>query len=287
MAAETGSVVERAPAKVNLYLHLCGQRADGYHLLDSLVVFPEVGDVVTASRTDVLDLSISGPFSGTLSTCADNLVLRAARGIAGAQSSGQGASLHLEKHLPVASGIGGGSSDAAAALRALCRLWECDLPDDLALSLGADVPVCLQAPTPVRMRGIGERLFPAPAFPAMAIVLVNPQVEVATGAVFAGVEDRDPPPGPQAPVDGFQEFDGFIAWLALQRNDLQASAEAICPEIGNTLSALSTAPLARMSGSGATCFGLFPDFRVAERAADDIRRARPDWWVAAAQVPTT
>lgn len=285
MVAEPGTVRESAPAKVNLYLHLCGQRADGYHLLESLAVFPDVGDVLHAAPADTLSLTICGPCAEGLSTGEDNLVLQAARGLARSRGKDAGAALHLEKHLPVASGIGGGSSDAAAALRALCRLWDCTGPKDLAVSLGADVPVCLEASRPTLMRGIGDRLSSVPALPAMAIVLVNPREEVPTGAVFAGVEDRSPPPGPRIPASGFATFGGFADWLRQQRNDLQPSAERICPAISRVLSGLSEAPVARMSGSGATCFGLFPDLDEAERAARTIQRAYPNWWVVAADVP--
>ena len=277
MAADPGVLSERAPAKVNLYLHLCGQRADGYHLLDSLAVFPNVGDVLHAEVADALSLQVTGPNAAGLSGETDNLVLRAATGL-----SDCGAALTLEKHLPVASGVGGGSSDAAAALRLLSRLWDCAIPDDLPLALGADVPVCMAAPTPMRMQGIGEVLTPAPHVPTCGIVLVNPGVEVPTGAVFKGVANRNPPAGPPWP-DRFSNFDDFIGWLAMQRNDLQAPAQAICPAITGVLDVLSDAPLARMSGSGATCFALYPTEAAAEAAASELTQSHPDWWVAAAK----
>lgn len=278
MTADASALTEQARAKVNLYLHLCGQRDDGYHLLDSLAVFPSVGDVLGARLADGLTLELTGPQSGGLISEPDNLVLRAARGL---EARDLGAVLHLEKHLPVASGIGGGSSDAAAALRLLSRLWECEVPDALPLALGADVPVCMTAPTPMRMQGIGEVLTPVPALPECAIVLVNPGVEVPTGAVFKGVADRNPPPGPPWP-ERFNGFADFIDWLRLQRNDLQPSAQAACPAIRQVCEALSEAPLARMSGSGATCFALHASKAKANVQADRLRRKQPDWWVQAA-----
>lgn len=271
-----------APAKVNLYLHLCGRRGDGYHLLDSLAVFPGLGDLLAAEPAGGFSLSVSGPFAEALSAGADNLVLRAAVALARHHGIASGAALRLTKNLPLASGIGGGSSDAAATLRLLSRMWEVEVPDGLALSLGADVPVCCAAPRATRMQGIGERLSPAPRLPAFWLVLVNPMLAVPTGAVFAGVGDSNPPPGASAPAAGFDRFDAFVKWLARQRNDLQAPATALCPAIGEVLEALSVAPIARMSGSGATCFALVEGEAQAIALADRLRRSR--WWVAAAPV---
>lgn len=271
-----------APAKVNLTLHLEGRRADGYHLLRSLVVFAGVGDTVSVSAGEGLSLEIAGPFASGL-TPADNLVLRAAAALAARHDITANAALRLEKALPVASGIGGGSSDAAAALRVLSGHWDVKVPAGLALDLGADVPVCLAAPAPRMMSGIGEVLGPAPALPECWLVLVNPGVEVPTGAVFAGVADRHPPPGPPLPAGGIARFDALRDWLAVQRNDLQAPALAVCPAIGTVLAALLDAPLARMSGSGATCFALLPDRASAQALGESVRR-QSDWWVAAAPV---
>lgn len=281
MAAESGALTQFAPAKVNLYLHLCGQRDDGYHLLESLAVFPCVGDVLTAKVADDLSLSLSGPQASALDGEGDNLVLRAARLLAQSNGRPKGAKLHLEKNLPVASGIGGGSSDAAATLRLLSKLWSCRIPTDLVLRLGADIPVCLAAPEPTRMQGIGEVLTPVPSLPACAMVLVNPGIEVPTGAVFTGVSDKNPGAGPAMP-ERFSDFSDLIAWLKLQRNDLEAPACAICPEISEVLSGLSAAPLARMSGSGATCFALLPTLEAAHALKDQIKRNKSDWWVEAA-----
>ncbi len=284
MTAAEPALTEAAPAKVNLYLHLRGRRADGYHLLDSLAVFPAIGDRLTASAGQGLSLHIDGPFGDGLSVEPDNLVLRAARSLARAHGLVPDAALRLDKHLPVASGVGGGSSDAAAALRLLSRLWGVAIPGGLAASLGADVPVCLGAPEPRCMAGIGEQLSPAPPMPEFWIVLVNPGAAVATGAVFAAVERRDNPPGPPPPP--LTDFAALTGWLARQRNDLQPAAVSICPAIAEVLAALGDAPLARMSGSGATCFALHGREADAEAQAERLRRSRPDWWVEAAPVTT-
>ena len=287
MTAADPALTGHAPAKVNLYLHLRGRRADGYHRLDSLAVFPAIGDRLTASVGQGLSLRIDGPFGDGLSAEPDNLVLRAARALAKAHGLEPDAALRLEKHLPLASGIGGGSSDAAAALRLLSRLWGVAIPDGLALSLGADVPVCLTAPEPRLMAGIGEQLSPAPLMPELWMVLVNPGAAVATGAVFAAVESRENPPGPLPPP--LADFDALTGWLSQQRNDLQPAATSICPAIAEVLAALGSAEsggaaLARMSGSGATCFALHRREADAEAQAERLRRSRPDWWVVAAPV---
>ncbi|MDE1906374.1 MAG: 4-(cytidine 5'-diphospho)-2-C-methyl-D-erythritol kinase [Rhodospirillales bacterium] len=264
-----------APAKVNLYLHVTGKRADGYHLLDSLAVFPEVGDLVEAETAEALSLSLGGAFGAALQAEPDNLLLRAARALA----PGRGARLRLQKNLPVASGIGGGSADAAATLHALCALWginNADLPG-IALQLGADVPVCL-ASHPARMQGIGEILSPAPSLPEFGIMLVNPGVAVPTPAVF------------KARIGGFTPAPALPAiWpnatamaddLRRCSNDLQAAAISLQPVIGEVLAALAALPgslLARMSGSGATCFALFNTKGEAE-AASTMLATRSGWW---------
>lgn len=276
----TGPIREPALAKVNLFLHIVGKRADGYHLLDSLAVFTAVGDWVTAFPSDTLTLAIEGPFGAGLAGEADNLVLKAARALANACGVAPAARLVLDKHLPVASGIGGGSADAAATLRALSRLWNITLPPSelarIALALGADVPVCL-ASVPARMGGVGEALQPAPALPECGIVLVNPGVAVATAAVF-----RSRAPGFSAPAEvpgGWADAQSMAAGLAGTTNDLEPPARALCPEIGDVLDALNAAPgclLARMSGSGATCFALTATPEAAASLAAQI--ARPGWW---------
>ena len=259
---------ELARAKVNLSLHITGKRADGYHLLDSIVVFPEYGDVL---RRGSKGLSISGPFSAGLSL-TDNLVTDAAALL------GHAPDIHLEKNLPVASGIGGGSADAAATLRLLASG---ELPD--ALALGADVPACLIS-KPLRMQGIGEQLSLLPALPDYAILLVNTGEPVSTGAVFAALETVDNPSGLALP-SGLTTAD-FFSFIARHRNDMQSAAIQICPSISDVLAALTHQPscgLARMSGSGGTCFGLFNTLADAERAAAEIKRAEPNWWVVAAK----
>jgi 4-diphosphocytidyl-2-C-methyl-D-erythritol kinase len=284
MAADPGPLKEAAPAKVNLYLQLRGRRADGYHLLDSLAVFPAVGDSLSAAPAEGLSLRLGGPFGGDLTGEGDNLVLRAARVLAQAHAIDPCVALHLEKYLPVASGIGGGSADAAAALRLLARIWGVALTDGLALELGADVPVCLSAPQPRLMAGIGEELSLPPPLPGFWMVLVNPGQAVATGAVFAALESRDNPQGPPLPSDGLADFAALTGWLGSQRNDLQPAATALCPAISEVLEVLSDAALTRMSGSGATCFALHERRSEAEAQAARLIRARPDWWVAATPV---
>lgn len=269
---------ELAPAKINLTLHVTGQRADGYHLLDSLVVFTEVGDHVSARKLQGLSLSITGREGAGLGTGADNLVLRAAR-LMGASDL----ALTLDKILPLSSGIGGGSSDAAAALRLIARMEGAGLPEMRAvLGLGADVPVCLD-PRPCRMQGIGEAITPLSSLPPFWMVLVNPRVEVPTRQVFRALTQRDNAPM-QAALPQWHDAEALFEFLAKQRNDLQAPACQIAPQIGEVLRALGAAQgcaLARMSGSGATCFGLFAARAEAQRAAQVLQAAHPDWWVVA------
>lgn len=272
---------EFARAKVNLSLHVTGKRADGYHLLDSLVVFPRLGDMIEAEPAQGLSLALKGTFAGDLDAGADNLVLRAALML---ERPGRGAALRLTKRLPVASGIGGGSADAAAALRLLARLWDVEMPPpERLLQLGADVPVCV-ASRACRMRGIGADLVPLD-LPMFWIVLVNPAVKVATGAVFDNLATRDNAPMPDPP--GFPDADALFAYLRAQRNDLEAPARGVAPVIGEVVAALggqAGCEGARMSGSGATCFGLFAREAAARAAAEALARARPSWWIAAAEV---
>ena len=268
---------EFAPAKVNLTLHVTGQRADGYHLLDSLVVFASIGDTVTARAADQLSLTITGPQAAGLPVSDDNLVLRAARLMGG------GAEVSLEKRLPIASGIGGGSADAAATLRLMTRLRNVPLPDAQAvLGLGADVPVCLVGRA-VRMTGVGDSITPVPALPPLDIVLINPGVAVSTPAVFRALHRRDHAPMP-TDLPSWPDARSFADWLALQRNDLQAAAISLAPSIAEVLVAIrQTGCLyAGMSGSGATCFGLYPpDGHSAKAACAQVARAQPTWWAEA------
>ncbi|MCE8515336.1 4-(cytidine 5'-diphospho)-2-C-methyl-D-erythritol kinase [Ruegeria pomeroyi] len=268
-----------APAKINLTLHVTGQRDDGYHLLDSLVVFADVGDTVRVTSADRLSLDIDGPEAGGLDAEPDNLVLRAARLLA----PDRGAAITLTKRLPIASGIGGGSADAAAGLRALAQLWDMSLPEpEQALSLGADVPVCLSV-MPRRMRGIGEQLDHVPPLPAMDILLVNPRVAVSTPTIFRTLAEKNNPPM-ERDLPRWRDLPDFAGWLANQRNDLALPAIAQQPVITEVIDALSEAGalFAGMSGSGATCFGLFsPDHPPAEPV---LRRRHPDWWCARGRV---
>ena len=254
---------EFAPAKINLALHVTAQRGDGYHLLDSLVVFANVGDRITVAAADGLSLAVTGPMAAGLTLGDDNLVLRAARSFGVAP----GAAISLEKNLPVAAGIGGGSSDAAAVL-----------------ALGADVPVCL-AGRPARMTGIGAGLVPV-GLPAAWLVLVNPGVALPTAAVFAGQERHDHPAMPRD-LPQFQGVADLAAFLRLARNDLEAPAIRLAPVIARctaSLAAMSGCLLARMSGSGATCFGLFANSLTAHAAARALQAAQPGWWLAAARM---
>lgn len=274
-----------APAKVNLYLHVVGKRADGYHLLDSLIAFAGIGDTVAARPADDLSLTLGGPFAPGLTAGEDNLVLRAARALRELTGTNAGAALHLTKRLPPASGIGGGSADAAATLKVLLRLWGVAPADDalmdLALRLGADVPMCL-AGRAAFASGVGEVLDPAPALPACWLVLANPGVPVATPAVFKARTGAfsDPAPFTETPGDA-----AHLADLLRHRgNDLGGPAIAIAPPIGEVLGALETTPgclLARMSGSGGTCFGLYATEAEAAAAAEGLRMGHEGWWAAA------
>jgi 4-diphosphocytidyl-2-C-methyl-D-erythritol kinase len=275
------AVTEHAPAKLNLYLHVTGRRDDGLHLLDSLVVFAAVGDLVHAASADDLSLLLSGPFASELPGNAENLVLRAARALATEVGRSAQARLMLDKRLPVASGIGGGSADAAATLRALSRLWNRAADPAalarIALALGADVPVCL-ASRPHRMGGIGERLEPAPELPDCGVVLVNPTVAVATASVFRARAGAFSTEG-RLPAR-WDDAAAMAADLRGLQNDLEAPARSLCPAIDAVLAALAAEPgclLARMSGSGATCFGLFATPAIAAEAAP--RLMRDAWWV--------
>jgi 4-diphosphocytidyl-2-C-methyl-D-erythritol kinase len=273
---QKNAIATLAPAKVNLSLHVTGQRKDGFHLLDSLVTFVDVGDRLAISRHDVgLTLEIDGNFANDVSV-HDNLVLKAGRMIMPADG---GATFRLTKNIPVASGLGGGSGDAAAALRLGAEYWKRPLPGlQDQLKLGADVPVCLKGES-VRMQGIGEKLTPIPQMPQLHMVLLNPGIPLATAEVFAALEKRNNPPmdtPPKKPGD-------LAKWLNHQRNDLQTTAVSLRPSIGDCLSALvhQGAILARMSGSGASCFGLFESAHLAEHAALAIEKSAPGWWVEA------
>jgi 4-diphosphocytidyl-2-C-methyl-D-erythritol kinase len=274
---------EFAPAKVNLTLHVAGRRADGYHEIDSLVVFADVGDRVSFEPADTLDLVMRGPTAAAAGPAADNLVLKAARLLAERVTGLRLGRFTLEKRLPVAAGLGGGSSDAAAALRLLAQVNDLALDDpriaEAARLTGADVPVCLD-PKPRVMRGIGEVLSAPLGLAKLPAVLVNPRVSVPTKDVFGRLAAPPLPPAYAASDDAPTSIEAVIA----ARNDLEPPALALQPVIADVLAALRASRqcrLARMSGSGATCFALFSSARAAEQAARDLRAARPGWWVRA------
>lgn len=263
-----------APAKVNLTLHVTGQRADGYHLLDSLVVFADVGDWLTIEPADEISLTVSGPFAEGVPADHRNLVWQAAA------LFDQPVSIHLEKHLPHGAGIGGGSSDAAAVLNAMSDLTGHIPP--AATALGADVPVCQQRKA-TRMAGIGDDLAKVGNMPPLWAVLVNPGCHLPTPAVFRQLKHKTNAPM-QPSIPPFQTGRECMLWLADQRNDLEVPAIAQAPVIAEVLKALSEQPgiyLTRMSGSGATCFGLFEDQGLADIAAKQITEAYSSWWVQA------
>ncbi|MDP9732368.1 UNVERIFIED_ORG: 4-diphosphocytidyl-2-C-methyl-D-erythritol kinase [Rhizobium sp. SORGH_AS260] len=284
-AAET---VEAAPAKVNLALHVTGQRADGYHLLESLVVFTEAGDTIHIQDADVDSFSISGPFGDLLHAGdgGNNLVTRARDLLRNALASmGQPAppvAIHLEKNLPVASGIGGGSADAAATLRALLRHWRAGMTADrissIALTLGADVPMCLESRSLIA-RGIGEDIEPVNDLPELFLVLANPLKAVSTPEIFRRLQNKANPPLP-TPAKVGEVTIGWMDFLAESRNDLQPPAQTLLPDIGEIIGLLSEegATLVRMSGSGATCFGIFHSFDAAQNAETSLRKKRPGWY---------
>ena len=290
--ASTG-VQRIAAAKINLYLHVTGRLTSGeqvgYHTLESLVAFAAIGDVISVQPAETVSLKIDGPMSpGLHEGQEDNLVIRAATALAEYANISAGAAITLKKHLPVASGIGGGSSDAAATLIALNALWELSVPspelERLGLSLGADVPVCLRGRATM-MTGVGERLAPIAALPDTHIVLVNPGVTLSTPAVFSaltlGSHEISALPST------FADVDELVEELKLRGNDLEYPALSLQPIIRDVTDVLMAGPdcmLARMSGSGATCFGMFADETAAVTCADQIMIDHPDWWVVATRL---
>jgi 4-diphosphocytidyl-2-C-methyl-D-erythritol kinase len=283
--------VELARAKVNLALHITGQRTDGYHLLESLVVFPQIGDRIALEPADKFELVLDGPFARDLDgPTDDNLILRAIRSFVTAAGQPQHPNIRvtLTKRLPIASGIGGGSSDAATTLRLLEDYTGIYFPEEklhqIALSLGADVPVCLFPETQI-MRGIGEQLSIGPSLPRCGVVLINPKVVVSTPDVFRTMKERDNPALP-APPEHFDSIKSLTGYLEECRNDMQSAAMELCPQITEVISALcadNRIKIARMSGSGATCFGLCEpnDAMDIER---DLRIDHPEWWIASGSI---
>lgn len=279
-------VFEFAPAKVNLCLHITGRREDGYHLLDSLVAFADAGDDLKFVPAEQHTLAINGPYADALSNEPDNLISRAARALGDAVPA---AAVELEKRLPVAGGIGGGSANAAAALRGLIKLSEHETLSsralqEIALQLGADVPACLVSRA-LRMRGIGELIDELEPLPRVPAILVNPGIPVPTGPIFTALALEK---GASAngdigvlPEDGFPDVKALAGWLADRRNDLQPPAVSLVPELRDVLKTISDqcgCLLSRMSGSGATCFGLFENDEAAERAAQHLANVQPGWW---------
>ena len=275
--------IEAAPAKINLALHVIGQRADGYHLLESLVTFTKAGDVIRIKDAPEDGFSISGPFADILrqGDAGGNLVLKARDVLRkAAETETRPVAIHLEKNLPVSSGIGGGSADAAATLRGLCRHWDIALAPGalgaLALTLGADVPMCL-ASQPLMARGIGEDITMLDDMPSMPLVLVNPLKGVSTPEVFKRLTNKNNPPlGERGAQD-------WIEFIQQSRNDLEPPARAVLPDIAEVSDLLrrAGASLVRMSGSGATCFGLFATADDGESAASHLRQQRPGWYIQA------
>jgi 4-diphosphocytidyl-2-C-methyl-D-erythritol kinase len=282
---------ENAPAKINLFLHVGDKRADGFHPVQSLAVFTAMGDALSFAPAAELSLRLDGPFAKNLEAETDNLVLRAAKALA-SDLPGQGAAIGLTKNLPVASGIGGGSSDAAAALRGLRLLWSLPMDDaklcEIGAGLGSDIPVCVGA-APAFMEGRGEVLRPLNGMPRLSVLLVNPGIAVSTREVFAGLQNRSGV-GMALPQAGFSDTADLLRFLEPTRNDLEAPARALAPAVGAVLDAMAAMPgalLTRMSGSGATCFGLFADDACCARAAGMLQAANAGWWIAPTFVPET
>lgn len=283
-AAAEPAVVETARAKLNLDLRVTARRPDGWHELDSLVVFTDLADRLEIAPSAELTLTIGGPTADGLPADDRNLVLRAAGLLRREAGIEAGAALRLDKEIPLAAGLGGGSADAAAALRGLRRLWGVALDDDrlreLGQRLGADLPVCVYG-RPARMRGIGERLDPVRGLPDLPILLVNPGRPLPTAEVFRGLAGAFRQAG-RPPLKARPSLVQLAVWLAESRNDLEPPARRLAPEIGSVLdalAALSGCLLARMSGSGATCFGLFGDRGELETGALLLRRRHPGWWI--------
>ncbi|RCS23415.1 4-(cytidine 5'-diphospho)-2-C-methyl-D-erythritol kinase [Phyllobacterium salinisoli] len=280
-----------APAKINLALHVTGRREDGYHLLESLVAFAEFGDQIDVSPAAQDRFVVTGPFAHAIPSDASNLVLRARDALRSRFPSRAGAvEIVLEKRLPIASGIGGGSSDAAAALIALNRLWGLDLGMpalcDIGLSLGADLPMCLhgqQTGRPLIARGIGETLHTMPRFPSLPMVLANDGTGLSTPLVFRALLRRDNPPLPSPP--DFADIGTVCAYLRETRNDLYAASLTLAPGLGGLLGLFvqSGALYAQMSGSGATCFAIFSDRAAAADAAAFLKARHPQWFVVATE----
>jgi len=271
-----------AHAKVNLTLHVIGQLPNGYHNLQSLVGLTDFGDQIYLSPASGFDFQVTGPFSQGIPLDDRNLVVRAAQFMAKKYSRELECKVVLEKNLPMASGIGGGSSDAAAVMKALSQYWSVPLPTvDELMALGADIPVCMSSGLTL-MEGAGEQVTPLAPPPAWGLLLINPNVGVSTPAVFNALSRKNNPQ-----MEKVTEHCRDIGWLCNQRNDLEPPAVAMVPEVAAVLDAISTTPhckVARMSGSGATCFGVFADVNAAQTAAETLKHRHPNWWVVATKL---
>ncbi len=286
-------LVERAPAKVNLTLHVVGRRADGYHELESLVAFSRSGDALTLLPGGEFRFHVDGPMAAAAGDPQKNLVVKAVRHLAELVAGLKLGALHLKKNLPVAAGIGGGSSDAAAGLRLVARANGLAFEDPRILtaarSTGADVPICLAGKARMMM-GIGERLGPHLHLPPLPALLVNPRQPIETKTVFAELRERPGSAtgfGPHPQITSGLSYTALLAALCKGSNDLEDAACVLAPVIGDVLAILAAArgcKLTRMSGSGATCFGIFTDCRAAGRAKKAILEAHPGWWVKTAML---
>ena len=280
-------VARLAPAKINLALHVTGRRADGYHLLDSIAVFADVGDRVEIVPAERLELSITGRFASHAPGDPGDLAWRAAAAFFEHTGLPPRAAIRVEKNIPAGAGLGGGSADAAAVLLALDELFGTKISAKslraVGLRLGADVPMCLCGRA-LRARGVGEQISPLEGFPALPMVLVWPGRPVSTAEVFKTLARRDNPPLADPPAA--KSLVEIATWLAACRNDLELPASVIAPEIGAVLGVLRATPgclVARMSGSGSACFGLYAAPAAASAAATVIAQARPDWWSVATE----
>lgn len=282
------SVTVNAPAKINLFLHITGKRADGYHLLESLVVFADYGDIVNVEPADKISLKIVGRYADTLAgfSLENNLVWKAAITLQKYLPESLGAKITLTKNLPIASGIGGGSADAAATIKALAQLWKLDISDkklaEIALDLGSDVPVCLYGKSAM-MGGVGEKILPVTLQGKACIVLINPNIPLATAEVFAAYKFIAPN------ANGQKKFDASFGWhdIIKYKNDLEPAAILKLPIIGEILASLRNTQdcfLARMSGSGATCLGLYDDELSAQNAMSELQKAYPQSWCVSAMI---
>ena len=277
---------EKASAKVNLCLQIVGQKSNGFHLLDSIVGFTEFGDHLSFKKSDELELTAKGAFSDQIPVDKSNLILKAAELLRKINNIKTGAHITLTKNLPPSAGLGGGSSDAAATIRGLSRLWGTDLPeiDDL-MKIGSDLPVCIHQKTQ-HMKGFGEVLEEINTFPNLPILLVNPLKKVSTQTVFRMLKNKKNPPLSKY-EKLFQAKKDWINWLLLQRNDLIEPAVKVEPVISEVLRLISkqiSVEKVSMSGSGATCFGIFENKQDCDLAMQRVRLERPDWWSVSTEI---